>query len=358
MPLYYNNRNGCNCIKTKKIKQKINDKKDSLLGSSDPVETPIIETSISYTISNINISGSNLTIGYKGGSPTPLNGKFLGGWTNCDTKTWLPSWGCNSICTGRFGNIINNIPPLSDGYENIIYTIGGASEPNNPPPGYIYDIDILQSTNKMDLINLANQYTTNKGYQSNGICFDIEGAVTVNMVIEWLNKWGTTMDERLSNLEKYGIKYLIGVPAGTQVISDNGKYYIPSNFTHLAPMAYQSNDNSYPGLDYFAKGNGNTQWNDGDLKKAIENGFESDKIIFTFQSFNAFNYSGRDNMFKQMVIGLGNNEITTAHNYVLNGPFGGILGWAAQLDQKPCSSGGNADKDNFNLISQYIKKYY
>ena len=76
MPLYYNNRNGCNCIKTKKIKKKINDKKDSLLGSSDPAETPIftapiVETPISYTISNINISGSNLTIGYKGGSPTP-----------------------------------------------------------------------------------------------------------------------------------------------------------------------------------------------------------------------------------------------------------------------------------------------
>ena len=69
MQLYYNNRTGCNCITTnrKNNVNKVDDKKDEPLGSDTPVTTPI-----STQITDISITGSNLTINYKGGSgPVP-----------------------------------------------------------------------------------------------------------------------------------------------------------------------------------------------------------------------------------------------------------------------------------------------
>ena len=99
-----------------------------------------------------------------------------------------------------------------------------------------------------------------------------------------------------------------------------------------------------------------------DLKVTLRfvNHFKTEQIIFTFQSFNASSYSGKENMFKNMADGVNGKPIKTTNQPAgpFNGSFGGILGWPAQLDKQPCGSGGasNADESNMEIITNYLKQ--
>ena len=296
-------------------------------------------------------------------SPTPKPkpipvGKLIGGWTNCGTtKTWLKSWGCNTILTGRFGNHAV-VSSLDSGYPNYIYTLGGAApeDPSKTPD----KIDpVLLTSPKEDLINLALKYIQPPNI-INGLCFDIEtgGGITISAVKTWLDKWGSNMNERLTNLRKAtkspNFNIIIAVPEATVV----GRNYSPDYFTHIAPMAYSGNAGSYPQYDYFATGG--VIGNSIDITNAIKSGFKTEQIIFTFQSFNASSYSGKENMFKNMADGVNGKPIKTTNQPAgpFNGSFGGILGWPAQLDKQPCGSGGasNADESNMEIITNYLNQ--
>tara|TARA_Y100000768_G_C23366944_1_gene402410 strand:+ start:212 stop:418 length:207 start_codon:yes stop_codon:yes gene_type:complete len=58
-------------------------------------------------------------------------------------------------------------------------------------------------------------------------------------------------------------------------------------------------------------------------------------------------------MFQEMAKGLDYvsvNSIQRTSSVTVNGPFGGILGWPAQTQGQPCTTGGDKDQSNMKII--------
>lgn len=309
---------------------------------------------------------------------------LLGGWTNCITnQTWMPEWGCNTILTGRFANIFGCLGPddpnwndrrypiISNDYKHIIYTLGGAAEPDTIPPGYITDSEVITgnitpSTNN-DLIKLAKKYTIDRGFKLTGLCFDVEsgGKYSQTDIVTWLKEWGNNTRDILNNLKDKGnlpdITTLILVPDATTTYG-----FIDCDilklFTHIAPMAYSNNNNSYPDYDYFAGKSSGGEGNYLDIKKVIDTcNMKPNQFIFTFQSFAASSYSGQTNMFQNMARGLDYVSVTSTQkggSVTVNGPFGGILGWPAQVNGEACTTGGDKDQSNMKIIHDELSNLH
>ena len=302
---------------------------------------------------------------------------LLGGWTNCiANQTWKIEWGSNTILTGRFANISGCLGPddpswnerqypiISNNYKHIIYTLGGAAEPGNIPTGYKTDSEIIRgnitSSINNDLIKLAKKYTIDRGFKLTGLCFDVEsgGKYSETDIVKWLKEWGNNTRDILNNLKDKGklpdITTLILVPDGTATPSISCD--ILKLFTHIAPI-YTNNYNSYPYYDYFAEGS--HMGNNIDIKKVIELcNMKSNQFIFTFESYAASSYSGTRNMFQNMTRGLDYVSVTSKQSsdvVTVNGPFGGILGWPAQVNGEACTTGGDKDKNNMKIIYDELK---
>ena len=143
-----------------------------------------------------------------------------------------------------------------------------------------------------------------------------------------------------------GLKYLVATPQASTTMPG-----VSDGFTHVAPMMYTSNT-SYPQYDPFVE----PSFAGHDLNQLITNGWKPSQLIFTYQSYSASNYNGAEQMFQKMA-----SACTTTKPFTLTswgaqnkfqGPFGGMLGWPAQLDKAPCQP--LLDIKNLKLILKAV----
>ena len=225
-------------------------------------------------------------------------------------------WGATAILPGRFGGAeLSPIHGSGDDYRYFWLTFGG------------------EDTDSRSWMETAENDIVSAG--ASGAAFDIEGGVTPKDMQKWIQKMR----------EKHPSWTYVYIPQAADkmvVYTDDGPDYV-------APMLYYSNHNSYPNLD-ISKNNPKSEAVNA-LLNLRKMGWPATRTILTYQSFDACRTRVHgDNTLLPLLGKLMGNHSVKLHvygeEYMLKGPYAGVLGWPAQCGEGDQRCWPDADKAN------------
>jgi len=313
--------------------------------------------------------------------PPPPNPRILGGWTDCGDNSGIPSlggamrltkrwrlntrgwgvpkppapnctreeeqsllfsvvktdrgrepsysydWGATAILPGRFGG--PEIAPIfgsANDYKYFWLTFGG------------------EDTDSRSWMETAEEDIKSAG--ARGAAFDMEGGVTAKDMHEWIQKMR----------QKHPTWTYVYIPQA----ADKMVGYTEDGPDYVAPMLYYSNHNSYPALD-ISKNNPKSESVNA-LLKLRKAGWPASRTILTYQSFDAACSRAHNDSTLLPLLGklLGNFSVTLrvyGEDYVMRGPYAGVLGWPAQCGQDDQRCWPDADKANMLEVVKGAREY-